>query len=82
MTDPLKPPPSGHLDTFEAADYLRLSRRRLDRYRSEGNGPRFRKFGQKVVYAIADLDAWSNAHAHQATYEPDYPTAARTRDNV
>lgn len=63
--------------TFQAAAYLNLSRRRLDRYRTEGNGPRFRKFGQKVVYTIADLDAWSAQHIHQTTHEPGYPTAPR-----
>lgn len=70
-------PLRGHLTTFQAAAYLNLSRRRLDRYRAEGNGPRFRKFGQKVVYTVEDLDAWSAQHTHQIIHEPGYPTAPR-----
>lgn len=79
MTQPPAPPLGGHLNTRQAAQYLGLSRRRLDRYRAEGNGPRFRKFGQKVLYTLVDLDAWSAAHTHQTTQEPDYPTHGRRR---
>jgi predicted DNA-binding transcriptional regulator AlpA len=69
------------LDPNEAAQYLKISRRRLDRYREEGDGPRFRKFGAKVAYTVADLDAWSIEHAFQSTQDPDYPpTAARRRE--
>lgn len=80
-TSPPKPaaPAGGHLNPREAAEYLSLSRRRLDRYREEGNGPRFRKFGGRVAYAIADLDAWSAAHSHQSTHEPNYPGRKRRR---
>lgn len=66
-------PPSGHLNTREAADYLRLSRSRLGRFRTQGGGPRFRKLGRTIVYTIADLEAWSAANAFSDTSEPDYP---------
>jgi predicted DNA-binding transcriptional regulator AlpA len=79
MPDTPEKPTGGHLDAVEAAKYMRLSRRRMDRYREDGNGPRFRKFGAKVVYTIADLDAWSAERVHQATDEPNYPAPLRKR---
>jgi hypothetical protein len=44
----------------QAADFLKLSPKTLDRYRVIGGGPRFRKFGRRVIYAIEDLQAWAN----------------------
>ncbi|MDP9017799.1 MAG: helix-turn-helix domain-containing protein [Candidatus Eremiobacteraeota bacterium] len=49
-----------YLDNQQAADYLRLSPRTLDRQRVTGQGPRFRKFGRRVIYALEDLEAWAN----------------------
>jgi len=43
----------------EAADFLRLSPRTLEKYRVRGGGPPFRKFGRRVVYALADLEDWA-----------------------
>ncbi|HCC63444.1 MAG TPA: DNA-binding protein, partial [Pseudomonas sp.] len=37
-----------------------------------GGGPRFRKFGRRVMYAIADLDAWADLHSFEATSDPEY----------
>ena len=36
----------------------RLSPRTLEKQRVIGGGPRFRKFGRRVMYAVADLDAY------------------------
>jgi predicted DNA-binding transcriptional regulator AlpA len=49
-----------YLDNRQAAQYLKLSPRTLDRLRITGKGPRFRKFGRRVIYAIEDLEAWAN----------------------
>ena len=49
--------PQRYLTNDEAADYLRLSPRTLEKQRVIGGGPRFRKFGRRVMYAVADLDA-------------------------
>jgi hypothetical protein len=38
----------------EAAAFLRLSPRTLEKQRVIGGGPRFRKFGRRVMYAIPD----------------------------
>ena len=49
------------LTTKQAAAYLTLSPRTLDRYRGSGNGPAFHKFGTRIAYARADLDEWARA---------------------
>ena len=46
-----------YLTNDEAADYLRLSPRTLEKQRVIGGGPKFRKFGRRVMYAVSDLDA-------------------------
>ena len=35
-----------------------------------GDGPRFRKLGRRVVYAIDDLEAWANANCCDSTTDP------------
>ena len=48
-----------HLTTEEAAQYLRLSKRTLEGFRSRGGGPTFRRKGRNIVrYLKKDLDAW------------------------
>jgi excisionase family DNA binding protein len=46
------------LTVHEAADYLRLSRRTLERLRVSGLGPKFVKCGRSVRYRQSDLDEW------------------------
>ena len=43
----------------EAAELLRLSAVTLARWRIEGQGPAFRKFGRRVVYAREELMTWA-----------------------
>lgn len=66
------PQPPRYLTNDEAADYLRLSPRTLEKQRVIGDGPRFRKFGRRVMYAVADLDAWADARSFEATSDPEY----------
>lgn len=47
-----------HLTTKDAADYLQISVRTLERYRSEGTGPKFARFGNRTLYRTEDIDAW------------------------
>ena len=47
------------LSTDQAAFYVGLSRRTLEKMRIRGGGPRYRKHGRYVRYHIVDLDAWS-----------------------
>ena len=51
----------------EAAAFLGLSPRTLDRYRVNGDGPAFHKFGNRVRYARADLEAWASARRRTST---------------
>jgi hypothetical protein len=55
------------LTTDEAGAFLRLSPRTLEKQRVLGGGPRFRKFGARVVYAAADLRAWADSRAYGMT---------------
>ena len=58
MQNSLYPLPPRYLCTKEAARFLCLSARTLEKHRTYGTGPLYRKIGGRVVYAIADLQAW------------------------
>jgi hypothetical protein len=62
------------LDNKQAADFLKLSPRTLEKHRVQGGGPRFRKLGRRVVYAIADLEAWANERICRNTSDLNYLT--------
>ena len=64
--------PQRYLTNDEAAEYLRLSPRTLEKQRVLGGGPRFRKFGRRVMYAVADLDAWAAERSFDSTSDPEY----------
>ena len=66
------PPRSVFLDNEEAAGFLNLSPRTLEKHRVVGGGPRFRKFGRRVVYALSDLETWANARSCESTSDPQY----------
>ena len=61
-----------YLTNEEAATFLRLSPRTLEKLRVIGGGPRFRKFGRRVLYAIDDLETWANARTFEMTSDPEY----------
>jgi hypothetical protein len=50
------PPERVFLNNDEAAQFLNLSPRTLEKQRVIGGGPRFRKFGRGVLYAVIDLE--------------------------
>lgn len=50
---------SPFVNEVEAATYLGLSSSTLNRWRVECRGPRHRKFGSKVAYAITDLESYA-----------------------
>ena len=60
------------LTTDEAATFLRLSPRTLEKQRVLGGGPRFRKFGARVVYAAVDLRVWADSNTYGMTSDPGY----------
>ena len=64
--------PQRHLTNDEAADYLRLSPPTLEKQRMLGGSPKFRKFGRRVMHAVADLDAWAAERSFDSTSDPEY----------
>ena len=64
---------SPFLNTDQAAFYVGLSRRTLEKMRRQGRGPRFRKHGRYVRYHITDLIEWSQSSGRETTGEaPDH----------
>ncbi len=57
------------LNTREAADYVRLGKPTLERFRVSGEGPIFVKLGGAVRYRKADLDTWLESHRVRSTSE-------------
>lgn len=81
-------PPNSHaaryLSNGEAAEFLRLSPRTLEKQRVIGGGPRFRKFGRRVMYAVIDLEVWADARSFGMTSDPEYTevTAAHAKRSL
>ena len=48
-----------YLNAEQAAKYLGVSRKKLDRLRTDGGGPAYYKFGSSVRYRREDLDEWA-----------------------
>lgn len=67
MPDPLAGLPPRLLRTPEAARFLGVSIRTLEKHRTYGTGPTYLKIGGRVVYAVADLQAWSATGARKST---------------
>lgn len=58
---------SRHLDTSGAAVYLGLKPSTLHNMRVTGDGPMFVKLGRRVVYDIADIEAWLVSRKRRST---------------
>ena len=67
------------LTNDEAAAFLRLSPRTLEKQRVLGGGPRYRKFGARVLYAVTDLRAWADGRAYGMTSDPGCQQRASVR---
>ena len=59
-----------YLRTPEAARLLGLSGRTLEKHRTHGTGPRYRKLGGRVVYRLSDIEAFESARVHNNTIGP------------
>jgi len=70
MTDHTAPLPPRLLRTPEAARYLGLSGRTLEKHRTFGTGPSYKKIGGRVVYAMGDLQAWADRGSRVSTSDP------------
>ncbi|WP_291298484.1 AlpA family transcriptional regulator [Elioraea sp.] len=67
-------PPPRYLRTPEAARFLGLSGRTLEKHRTYGTGPVYRKLGGRIVYALDDLQAWANRGTRLSTSDPGHDT--------
>ncbi len=67
---------SPFLSTKQAAEYLGLSHRTLEKLRVVGGSPEYRKHGQRVLYAREDLQAWSDERRRRSTSDNGPPEAA------
>ena len=57
------------VDTRQAAELIGMSKRTLEKWRVEGNGPPFLKLGRRVLYSRADLKAWLLSRRRHSTSE-------------
>ena len=73
------PMPPRLLRTPEAGRFLGLSGRTLEKHRTYGTGPTYRKIGGRVVYAVEDLQRWADRGAQVSTQDvqPDRVMPAR-----
>ena len=58
------------LTTTQAAAYVNMSPRTLERYRVTGEGPKYLKLGRLVFYRQGDLDEWLDARVRRSTSDP------------
>ena len=86
MPDPLAGLGSRFLRTPEAARFLSLSGRTIEKHRTYGTGPKYRKIGGRVVYALEDLKAWADMGAKTSTSDPGtgtvFPAKRRTANGT
>ena len=54
---------SPYLNARQAAFFLKMSPRSLQRLRASGKGPTVRRHARMVLYHIDDLEAWSRSRA-------------------
>lgn len=62
-------PQSPFFTPAQAADFVKLSWRTLERMRQNGDGPAFRRHGRYIRYHIDDLEAWSRSHVMTNTHD-------------
>ncbi|MCR4265846.1 AlpA family transcriptional regulator [Nitratireductor sp. ZSWI3] len=62
---------SPFLNTAQAAFYIGLSQRTLEKMRVTGGGPKYRKHGRYVRYHIDELDDWSKGRSQDADSDDD-----------
>lgn len=79
MPDPLAGLPPRYLRTPEAARFLGLSGRTLEKHRTYGTGPRYSKLGGRVVYRLEDLQAWADRGRKDSTSDDTGETVLPAR---
>lgn len=72
-------PESELLTNAEAAAFVRLSPRTLEKFRVLGGGPRYKKLGARVRYSVEDLRAWLQRRTFEMTSDPGLTQRASAR---
>ncbi len=55
----------------EVPGYVGIARQTLNRWRHEGNPPRFVRLGRRVFYRAGDLREWIRSQVRENTTQPD-----------
>lgn len=82
MPDPAAGLPPRYLRTSEAARFLSLSGRTLEKHRTYGTGPSYRKIGGRVVYTLDDLKSWADRGTKTSTSDPGAGTVLPAKRSV
>ena len=67
-----------HYNQIDLARRWNISPRTLERWRWQGNGPRFLKIGGRVAYRLEDIEAFEHAcrrNAGAKAIDPEFSTA-------
>lgn len=75
----LKTDPARKLPVSEAARYTGLSKSTLDKLRISGGGPTYLQLGRRILYDVADLEAWLTSKRRSSTSDNARREAAPTR---
>jgi predicted DNA-binding transcriptional regulator AlpA len=67
------------LRTQEAARFLGISLRTLEKHRTYGTGPVYRKIGGRVLYTVRDLESWSSIGSRKSTRDTNVGTVFPAR---
>jgi len=62
--------PPSFLSNTQAAAFLNLSPRTLEKLRVVGRGPQFRKLGRRVLYTVEELEAYAALRRCDSTPDP------------
>lgn len=71
---------SPFLNTAQAAFYIGLSQRTLEKMRLTGGGPKYRKHGRYVRYHIDELDDWSKRRSQHEKSDGEESGSASAGD--
>ncbi|MGB3974891.1 MAG: helix-turn-helix domain-containing protein [bacterium] len=58
------------LSTAQAAEFLNMKPQTLRKWRSDGRGPKYQRFGglkSKAYYRMSDIEAWLDEHSYSST---------------
>lgn len=71
--------PTPHMPPEKLAERLSVSLRTLERWRVNGDGPRFLRVGpRRVIYPVAEIESWESrrVYASRAAEMSAHPRAA------